>query len=439
MSRQKPAITAIQQETSGRFNVLDRKAVYLALALFANGFAADMAAAEGKKSESTTAEVFKVSPTQGKEGSSAKIYLRKLAKKVARRQVTVEFWDTKGTIKEVSMIGSKRAVVTVEIPELGLFDGETRIVELIVSLDGNPLKVVGTNWKFTVQGVGSVCPEEMVFVPAGDFLMGGEEADNPLHTAATGAYCMDKYEMTNGKFSAIAQSDAFISAGGMPLDVLISQVGANGGKNGEKVGRYLDPDYAEHPVVNVSYEWQAVPACQAQGKRLPTETEWEKAARGTDGRAYPWGNEAPDASKANYGMQVGDTVPVGSYPAGVSPYGAHDLAGNVLELTSDKKNDAMIEKGGDWWNGSYDYYSEVTGYQGSKDDYFSYLLKSGARVFELPPRGYNDVTGFRCVKDVQGSSAQNIKRVLKNRIGEFKITKSGQKLLKFNGAYFSHF
>jgi formylglycine-generating enzyme required for sulfatase activity len=97
---------------------------------------------------------------------------------------------------------------------------------------------------------------------------------------------------------------------------------------------FNDPAYADHPVVYVKWEWAAA-NCQWAGRRLPSEAEWEKAARGTDERKYPWGNEPPNAARLNFNDLVGDTSVVGSYPAGVSPYGILDLAGNVREWVAD--------------------------------------------------------------------------------------------------------
>jgi formylglycine-generating enzyme required for sulfatase activity len=159
----------------------------------------------------------------------------------------------------------------------------------------------------------------MVFVLAGDFTMGSNDGSNdekPAHTVYLDSFWIDKFEVTN------AQWKKCMEAGTCREPV----------KSAMWEAYYADPLYGTYPVLD-SWEY-ARKFCEWAGKRLPTEAEWEKAARGVDGRAYPWGNLF-DQSKANSGRQQKDTMPVGSFPEGASPYGVMDMAGNVWEWVAD--------------------------------------------------------------------------------------------------------
>lgn len=163
----------------------------------------------------------------------------------------------------------------------------------------------------------------MVEVPAGPFTTGseaGNEDEAPAHEVDLPAFEIDKFEVTNADFAQ------FVEATGYQTDA--DKEGRT--KNWRSTAEGKD----NHPVVFVSWN-DAMAYCQWVGKRLPTEAEWEKAARGTDGRIYPWGDEW-DPAKANV-KETGlrGTAAVGSFGAGASPYGAEDMAGNVWEWTVD--------------------------------------------------------------------------------------------------------
>jgi formylglycine-generating enzyme required for sulfatase activity len=172
----------------------------------------------------------------------------------------------------------------------------------------------------------------MVYIPEGEFIMGSEEGDSDeqsVHTVYLDAFYIDKTEVTNAQFAQFLNEQGNQEEGGaIWLDIgsehcLITQT-----------GEQYQPrsGYENHPVIEVSW-YGARAYCQWAGKRLPTEAEWEKAARGTDGRTYPWG-EGIDCDRAQYFGCEGRTVPVGSKPKGRSPYGALDMAGNVWEWTA---------------------------------------------------------------------------------------------------------
>lgn len=156
-----------------------------------------------------------------------------------------------------------------------------------------------------------------VLVPAGIFKMGsaeGEAHEQPVHEVELDAFYIDKFQVTN------AQYMAFATATGVPRPVFITHEAFN---------------HPRQPVVSIPWV-HARDYCAWAGLQLPTEAQWEKAAGGTDGRFYPWGNEAPNATLANFNFQASGPLPVGSHPDGASPYGAHDMAGNVWEWMMDE-------------------------------------------------------------------------------------------------------
>jgi formylglycine-generating enzyme required for sulfatase activity len=153
-----------------------------------------------------------------------------------------------------------------------------------------------------------------LYIPAGDFAMGSTLAadESPVHNVTLGPFWMMQTEVTNAQYARCVEAGACSSPNNT---------------------RWQDPDYALHPVTDVEWE-QANDYAAWAGGRLPTEAEWEKAARGTDERLYPWGDEA-DNDRLNFNNIHGDTLPVGQFPAGASFYGLLDMAGNVEEWVAD--------------------------------------------------------------------------------------------------------
>ena len=176
--------------------------------------------------------------------------------------------------------------------------------------------------------------EGMVLIPAGEFRMGSNERDDekPIHSVYVDAFYMDKYEVTNAEYAEFLNAKGKHTHGSITwynTGQGISRIEYVSGEYRAKTG------YANHPVVHVSW-YGAMAYAEWKGKRLPTEAEWEKAARGNlSGLKYPWGNTI-DSSKANYNNHIKDTTAVGKYTA--NGYGLFDMAGNVWEWCLDEYN-----------------------------------------------------------------------------------------------------
>ena len=176
-------------------------------------------------------------------------------------------------------------------------------------------------------------PADMVRIPAGAYTMGSDSGpadERPAHRQALSAYFIDRFPVTNAEFAEFLNAVGPLNAAGERLfdvedpDARIHRVG----------GKWMaDRGFERHPVVEVSWAG-ARDYCAWAGMRLPTEAEWEKAARGTDGRRYPWGNAPPDQTRAQFAARYNETAPVNAFAAGASPYGAQDMAGNAWEWVS---------------------------------------------------------------------------------------------------------
>jgi formylglycine-generating enzyme required for sulfatase activity len=222
----------------------------------------------------------------------------------------------------------------------------------------------------------------MVLVPAGEFIMGsstGDPDERPVRRVYLDAYLMDKNQMTAGEYAKFLEATSHIAP---PEWNIMSRA-----------------MHKQRPVVNVDWA-DAAAYCKWAGKRQPTEAEWEKAARGTDGRTYPWGDEPPTRFHGNMKKELWNNhmglTPVGMFEDGKSPYGINDMAGNVWEWVSDwyapdyyqtgplrnptgpPTGDQKVVRGGSWGSGP----------EG---------LRSAERETHVPSfQGFG--TGFRCAK-----------------------------------------
>jgi formylglycine-generating enzyme required for sulfatase activity len=218
----------------------------------------------------------------------------------------------------------------------------------------------------------------LLYVPAGPFEMGSEDGssdEKPVHTVSLNAFWIDQTEVTNAMYAKCVtdgQCD--------PLSSIRSYT---------RDSYYGNSEFDNYPVIYVSWD-DANKYCSWADRRLPTEAEWEKAARGTDGNIYPWGDAAPNNNLLNYNSAVGDTTEVDKYPNGVSLYGAYDMAGNVWEWVDDWYD---AYPGNTDSNSAYGTTYRVL--RGGAWDGLDLLVRSAYRYWSDPAFTYS-LVGFRC-------------------------------------------
>jgi formylglycine-generating enzyme required for sulfatase activity len=225
-----------------------------------------------------------------------------------------------------------------------------------------------------------------LYVPADAFMMGSADNDStansdekPQHSVFLDAFWIDRTEVTNAEYARCVASGQCTS----PKNTSSST----------SSGYYGNKQFADYPVIYIDWE-QAQAYCTWAGRRLPSEAEWEKAARGSDGRIYPWGSTIPTKMLLNFNSIVNETTAVGSYPSGASPYGALDMAGNVWEWVSD------------WYSNSYYQQSPARNPSGPSTGTYHVLrggsfynlgkfVRSAGRYWGPSDYLYNGI-GFRC-------------------------------------------
>ena len=263
---------------------------------------------------------------------------------------------------------------------------------------GLVVAIVVLSWGAAVHGQKS--PDGMAAIAGGSFIMGRDDGpadEQPAHHVTVAPFFLDKLEVTNAAFAAFLNAvGSYVNGQGRRL-YDVDDGDARIHKRGD---RYVaDPGFADQPVNEASW-FGARDYCAWKGKRLPREPEWEFAARGLEGRRYPWGQAAPDSARARFGRGWMETLPVGSSRAGATPDGILNMGGNVHEWVSSlyrpypyRANDGREDAESDD--------ARVT--RGGAADTDAETLTGtwrGASVSRGPRAGHHNI-GFRCAKSVQ--------------------------------------
>ena len=268
-----------------------------------------------------------------------------------------------------------KSLLTIQLIFMGLALGAESELKEIIGIDAAP----------------------MVIVPEGEFPMGVPKAardggvdERPNHDVFVDTFYIDKYEVTNGRYLQFI-TDTGHRTPQHPSDP----------SKGLWQGNTMPESVVDLPVINVDW-YDAKSYCEWAEKRLPTEAEWEKAAKGPNDWRFPWGDLEPTDRHLNYNQVwrgEATLVPVGIYEAGKSPYGAYDMAGNVWEWVAD------------WYDPQYYSNSPASNPKGPTTGTHKVLRSSGwqvetpqVRIFtriKMDPLGRNNSTGFRCAKDAK--------------------------------------
>jgi formylglycine-generating enzyme required for sulfatase activity len=235
--------------------------------------------------------------------------------------------------------------------------------------------------------------DQMVYIPAGEFMMGCNETvdqscnddEKPYHKVFLDSFFIDENLVTVHQYEICVRNGKCTKP-----DIRDSEGDIREDCNWKK------SDRSDHPINCVQWK-QADTYCKWAGTRLPTEAEWEKAARGTDGRKYPWGNQEPTCDQAVSLLLCNDlyTQPVGNKPNGASPYGVMDMSGNVWEWVADWYNEKYYQK-----SNSQNPIGPTSGQdrvlRGGSWDYYNPDALRVSNRFKFPPD--SRIPGFRCVK-----------------------------------------
>jgi len=188
-----------------------------------------------------------------------------------------------------------------------------------------PAETGGGNFEAGSERVSPADGMIQAYIPQGAFQMGGLDPkastdEKPVHKVDMNGFWIDKVEITNAMFLLCIQAGVC----NPPQNT----------KSETRTSYFNNPEFNDFPVANVTWD-NARQYCEWAGRRLPTEAEWEYAARGSTINTYPWGEDKPDSTRSNFNYMYGDTNRVGSYPSGASPFGVLDMSGNVNEWVHD--------------------------------------------------------------------------------------------------------